>query len=188
MKNNKAIIKLTKHTANMIQYGIIIGVVLTMLYAFMNISNGNLIGFFATDAFMYTAVCLVFLYISWQWINNNLSKFPISIIERKNRTKQTKKNELKQKKTENPKQLKIEKIIQLAGNVFGLAFSIMVMIFLLVAHLSGTGETRIIWDHFGEMMIETVLFTIAFGFVVLGFVFMYKNLRFEIKNKKKMKE
>lgn len=80
MNKTKPMIKLTQHTANKIQYGIIIGLLLIVLYAFMHLKNGNLIGFFATEAFMYTAVCLVFLYISWQWINNNLSKFMTIII------------------------------------------------------------------------------------------------------------
>ena len=53
----------------------------------------------------------------------------------------------------------------------------MVMIFLAVAHISGTGETRVIWNHFGEMMFETVLFVGAFIVILIGFYFTWKQFK-----------
>ena len=131
--------------------------------------------FFGSQAFLYVALSYVFIYIFWQGITNKLPKFPIEIVKSKHKPKRLKKAQ--------PKRTAVKRasLISIIGYTLSLAFSIMVMIFLAVANLSGTGETHVIWNHFGELMFETVLFIAAFIVVLIGFYFNYKLFRHVIK-------
>jgi uncharacterized Tic20 family protein len=105
-----------------------------------------------------------------QGVTNKLSKFPVEIVKsRKPKVIKQSKPRLK----DDSKSL----LVSIIGYTLSLAFSLMVMIFLAVAHISGTGETRVIWNHFGEMMFETVLFVCAFVVIVIGYYFAYKNFK-----------
>jgi len=155
-----------------IQYAVILGVLLTLLYALLQVTHDSFHAFLSSTAIVTISISFVFLYLVWQWTENNLSKIPIKFSDKKTKKPKTKPSHAKQFNYST-----LSRIIHLAGYVFGLTFSVMVMIFLSVAHLSGTGITRIVWDHYGELMIETVLFTIAFSIVVLGFIVEWKQVK-----------
>jgi len=162
--------RITWRTANNIKYGLILGVLLTTFYAVSNFNPTNYMGFFGTQAFMHVAISYVIIYLLWQWINNRFSKFPVEITKSSNgkRTRQ-----LRLQKNPDRKSM----LFIMIGYTLSLAFSLMVMIYLAVAHLSGTGETHLIWNHFGEMTIETALFVCAFIVIVVGYCFTYKTFK-----------
>mgnify|MGYP006277191911 FL=1 len=156
---------LSIRTKHRIQHLIILGFLLTLFYAVSHVNQGSFQSFLSSTALVPITVSLVFLYLLWQWTENNLSKIPVKFSDKK--IIKPKKKPIQSKQFNYST---ILRIIHLAGYVFGLTFSTMVMIFLAVAHISGTGITRIVWNHYGELMIETVLFTIAFSIVVFGFI------------------
>ena len=166
--------RISQKNANMIQYALILGVLLTTLYAFMNFKHGDIMSFFGSQAFLYVALSYVFIYIFWQGITNKLSKLPVEIVKSQ-----------KPKVTKQPKpRLKDDRkslLISIIGYTLSLAFSLMVMIFLAVAHLSGTGETHVIWNHFGEMIFETILFIFAFIVIIIGYFHAYRLFKKAIK-------
>lgn len=134
-------------------------------------------GFFGNQAFMYVALSYVFIYIFWQGINNKLTKFPIEMVESSVKQKKSKQIQTNLLKTDRKAYL-----ISMIGYTLSMAFSVMVMIFLAVAHLSGTGETHVIWDHFGELIFETVLFICAFVVVIIGYFYSYRLFKKAIKS------
>ena len=73
--------RIPEKIANTIQYALILGVLITTLYAFMNFKQGDIMSFFGSQAFLYVALSYVFIYIFWQGITNKLPKFPIEIIK-----------------------------------------------------------------------------------------------------------
>ena len=163
--------RISERTANTIKYALILGVLLTTLYAFMSFKQANIMGFFGSQAFIYVALSFVFIYICWQAITNKLAKFPVEIVRVKTINYKPKKNRSE------PSFIKQASLFSIVGYTLSLAFTFMVMIFLLVAHLSGTGETRVVWDHFGEMTFETVLFVCAFVVILIGYYFSLKNFK-----------
>ena len=169
--------RISQKNANMIQYALILGVLVTTLYAFINFKSGDIMGFFGTQAFMHVALTYVFIYIFWQGITNKLSKFPIEIVESPVKPKKSKQIQTNLIKTDRKAYL-----ISIIGYTLSMAFSVMVMIFLAVAHLSGTGETHVIWDHFGELLFETVLFICAFVVVIIGYFYSYRLFKKAIKS------
>jgi hypothetical protein len=170
--------RISQKNANMIQYALILGVLFTTLYAFMNFKSGDIMGFFGSQAFLYVALSYVFIYILWQGITNKLSKFPVEIVE-----SSVKPKESKQIQTNLIKVDRKAYLVSIIGYTLSLAFSVMVMIFLAVAHLSGTGETHVIWDHFGELLFETVLFICAFVVVLIGYFYSYRLFKKAIKGR-----
>ena len=162
-----------------IQHLVILAVLLTVLYAVSQLNQGSFHRFLSSNAIGPITISFVILYLLWQWTENNLSKIPVKFNDKKITKVKTKSNHVKQCNYST-----IPRIIHLAGYVFGLTFSVMVIIFLAVAHISGTGITRIVWNHYGELMIETVLFTIAFSIVVFGFII---ECSFFLKQKTKLK-
>ena len=163
--------RISQRNANRIQYGLILGVLLTTLYAFMNFKQGDIMSFFGSQAFIYVAISYVFIYILWQLITNKLSKFPIKIIKSSSIPRRI--NQSQPQLTTNRR----ASLISIIGYTLSMAFTLMVMIFLAVANLSGTGETHVIWNHFGELMFETILFVCAFVVTVIGYYFTYKNFK-----------
>ena len=170
--------RISQKNANRIQYGLILGVLVTTLYAFMNFKQGDIMGFFGTQAFLHVALSYVFIYIFWQGVTNKLSKFPIEIVKSPTRTHRSKQIQTNLIKIDRKAYL-----ISIIGYTLSMAFSVMVMIFLAVAHISGTGETHVIWDHFGELIFETVLFVCAFVVVIVGYFYSYKLFKKAIKGR-----
>ena len=169
--------RISQKNANMIQYALILGVLITTLYVFMNFKQGNIMSFFGSQAFLYVALSYVFIYICWQGITNKLSKFPVEIV--KSPSKPSRINQTQPQLTMNRR----ASLISIIGYTLSMAFSIMVMIFLAVAHLSGTGETRVIWNHFGEMTFETILFFCAFIVILVGYFYSYQLFKKDIRRK-----
>ena len=168
--------RISQRNANTIQYALILGVLITTLYAFMNFKQGNIMSFFGTQAFIHVALSYVFIYIFWQGITNKLSKFPVEIVKsnvKRNRPRQTRLHPMRN--------MRKTALFSIIGYTLSLAFTIMVMIFLAVAVFSGTGETRVIWNHFGEMAFETVLFICAFIVIIIGYVFTFRWFKQETK-------
>ena len=168
--------RISQKNANTIQYALILGVLLTTLYAFINFKPGDIMGFFGTQAFLYVALSYVFIYIFWQGITNKLSRFPVEIVESSAKPKKSKQIQTNLIKIDRKAYL-----ISIIGYTLSMAFTVMVMIFLAVAHISGTGETHVIWDHFGELIFETVLFVCAFVVVIVGYFYSYKLFKKAIK-------
>jgi hypothetical protein len=168
--------KISQKNANMIQYALILGVLFTTLYVFMIFRQGDIMGFFGSQAFLYVALSYIFIYIFWQGITNKLSRFPVEIVESSVKQKKSKHIQTTLLKTDRKAYL-----WSIIGYTLSMAFTFMVMIFLAVAHLSGTGETRIIWNHFGEMMFETVLFICAFIIIIIGYLYTYNLFKKKVK-------
>ena len=174
-KSNKPI-RISQRIVYRIQYALILALIFTTLYAFINFKQGNIMSFFGSQAFIFVALSYVFIYIFWQGITNKLSKFPVEIV------KSQKSKIIKQTKPrlkDDGKSL----LISIIGYTLSLAFSLLVMIFLAVAHLSGTGETHVIWNHFGEMIFETVLFVCAFIVIIVGYFHSYRLFKKAIKGR-----
>jgi len=166
--------RISERNVNIIQYILILGVLITTLYAFMNFNQGNIMSFFRSQAFVHVAMSYVFIYIFWQGITNKFSKFPVEIVKSSPRVKRL-------KRPQSQSAGRKASLVSIIGYTLSLAFSLMVMIFLLVAYLSGTNETLVIWNHFGEMMLETILFICAFIVVIIGYFYTYKLFKIEVK-------
>jgi len=163
--------RISEKVANRIKYILILGVLLTTFYAFSSFNSENYIDFLGSQAFIYVAVSYVLIYICWQAFSNKLPGFPVEIVKSFKKPKPLQQTSLITRT--NRKAM----LFSIIGYTFGMAFSLMVMMFLVVALLSGTGETLVVWNHFGEMMFETVLFICAFIFVIIGYYFTYKNFK-----------
>ena len=69
------------------------------------------------------------------------------------------------------------------GYTISMAFTGMVMIFLIASWTGTKGITIIYWNYFGEHTIETVLFIAAFIITIIGFHATFKNYQNTIKTK-----
>ena len=172
--DDKKPIRISEKTVNSIKYILIICVLLTTYYVFSSINTNNYMDFLGSQTFIFVAVSYVLIYISWQTLSNKLPGFSFEIV------KSSKKPKPLQQTSFTPKKDRKTMLFSIIGYTFSLAFSLMVMIFLAVAIISGTGETRVVWNHFGELIVEAVLFVVAFVFVIIGFIFTYKRFRFEV--------
>jgi len=160
-KNHPWVITITKQNHLCIKYTVIVFLLVTTVTAALQIDPWNPLRFIGIQQSLFIIVAYVFLFICWQALNNNLSR--ITFIKR-------------------TKQRSYDIVFILIGYTFSFMFSVMVMIFLFVAHYSGTGVTRIVWDHFGEMTIETILFAIAFLFTIYGYYHMIHYMNRKKKN------
>jgi hypothetical protein len=169
-KRNKAL-RMPEKMINGLKYGLICCMLITTIFVIKNIDLHHPIGFFGSKSFIYIAIAYVFIYLGWQVLNNNISVIPIEVMKEQKQKITSK--EVNMGTTKDHKAM----LIILIGYTFSFAFSLMVMIFLAVALISGTGVTRVIWNHFGEMMIETGLFVMAFVFVILGYIIAFLRFR-----------
>ena len=126
--------------------------------------------FFYNQTLIYVVLLYALIYMLWQWIHNRFSRFPVEIVKSSIATKT---RQLRLQKNSDKKAM----LFIIIGYIFSLAFSLMVMIYLAVAYLSGTSVTVVVWNHFGEMMIETVLFFSAFIFILIGFYFTWRQFK-----------
>ena len=67
------------------------------------------------------------------------------------------------------------------SQLLAIPFVIMVMIFLSVAWTSGTGVTIVYWNHFGEVIIETILFCVCAVIIIVGAYANFKRWHKRIK-------
>jgi hypothetical protein len=172
-------ITLNEKLIGLFQYLLIIVSIGLLGFVIMNIDLCDPMVFFRSRVFRAVALSYSFIFIFWQVLNNKISLVSIHRKTSLKNIENTRNKKVRQSRKKTSRTLMI-----LIGYTFSVAFTVMVMIFLLVAHLSGTGITRVVWNHFGEMMIETILFVIAFVFVVLGYGFAFKDFRKNIKSKK----
>ena len=163
--------RMSGRTIYMIKYALIFGILTSTFYAFQNINTNNFMDFLNSQTLVYVGLAYTMIYIIWQWINNRLSRFPVEVV------KSLKKPQRLQQTSLIPRTDRKVLLFSIIGYTLSMAFSLMIMIFLAVALISGTGETRVIWNHFGEMMFETILFICAFVVIVVGYYFTYKNFK-----------
>jgi hypothetical protein len=158
---------------NRLKYGLILCVLMEVFIVLMNLDFNHPLMFFSSQAFTSVAVSSVFIFLAWQALNNRFKG--VQFLNREKPRIEPVRDSSFIKTPE--KRLDMVFILILIGYTFSFAFSLMVMIFLFVAYRSGTGVTRVVWDHFGEMTVETVLFAVAFFFVVLGYYHIIKRMR-----------
>jgi len=68
-------------------------------------------------------------------------------------------------------------LFPMVGLILAFPFVILNLIYLTVAWTSGTGETHIFWNHFGEMWIEFFLMYGSFFVIFVALVVAIKNYR-----------
>jgi len=173
------LIYLTQDMFNLLRYGLVFSVLIEVFIVLISLDLNQPLRFFSSQAFVFVAVSSVFLFLAWQALNNRF-KWIMFIIRERQRTYQGKGRFFMK-----PSGKRLDMVFILIGYTFSFAFSVMVMIFLAVAHISGTGVTRVVWDHFGEMMFESILFVIAFFFVIYGYFHTLKDAKIELKHEKK---
>lgn len=140
-------------------------------YFFIQSDVTDLMSFLRSKTFVYLICAMVFISLFWSRLYGILEKV---------HKKQIAHLFLKDRQSKKQGAYRFRFLFPIIGYTFSISFSVMVMVFLLVAYQSGTGVTIVIWDHFGEMTAETILFVIAFFFVLIGYYYefqCYKNYR-----------
>lgn len=172
---------LSERTIHILKYLLILAIVITTTMVIINLDASNPFRFLRSNVFRSIGLSYTFIFFSWQILSNNFTLITILTKQKPLQDRPTTMRKLRNVCQKNRSFLFI-----LIGYTFSVAFSVMVMIFLLVAHLSGTGVTQVIWNHFGELLIETVLFVIAFAFVVIGYLIAFQGFRKDMIYEKNM--
>jgi len=68
-------------------------------------------------------------------------------------------------------------LFPMVGLILAFPFVILNLIYLTVAWTSGTGETHIFWNHFGEIWVELFLMYGSFFVIFIALVIAIKNYR-----------
>ena len=164
-------LKLTWRNKSRLMYLIICMMLMVSAFAFFSIPDGNIMGLFASPNLIWIILGYIGLYYCWDMVKR-ATIVPNKIIPKKKDIGTT------AIVWDDNSRLKTFGFI---SNVLAIPFVIMVLIFLALAHTSGTGITVVYWNVFGEMGFETILFVVSATIIFIGLVINFKRWKQDIK-------
>jgi len=161
------VLKLTSAMQKKLQHLCVISTLLVLGYLFLNIPSNPLM-LFSSPALMPTVLGFVSIWFAWQFLDGKL-RFRPKIVKPKPRATIKEKQPLTSDK-------KVA-IFTFFSSGVSCAFVLMIMIFLSIAIYSGTGVTVVIWNHFNELWIESIVFSICAVIVFVGLYLQWKQIK-----------
>ena len=161
--------KITRKMQKNIQWISILLLLGTVGYTMMNFDVNNYLGYFSSDALFPTIIGFIIVYFLWKFSKNELSKFPIEIIENKHKPKPSHNKTF----VSNKRRISLLSVI---SSILAVPFVLMVLIFTYTALGNPEHITIIYFDKFSEFWIEIIVFTISGGIVILGTIFNIRTL------------
>ena len=156
------------------QYLCIIAVVIIVGYVFLSIDISRPLSFFKSNEFIGVALSVLCIGILWHILSGKSQRFPVEISK--------KRYTIKKERFVQPisKEITVTRfgfVGGVIGYILAIAFSFNMCILIVVAYLSGTGRVTVDFNHFGEMLIEIILFFACLVLILSGFYFTYQNLK-----------
>jgi len=148
--NSVYILTMHLRTARALQYLCVLGVLLTTFYVAMSFPLTNPMGFFSSDAFLYSVLAFIGIFIVWQFLNSKLRVKPIiTTTPRRPRPR-----------------VPTAGWIGLISSIFSVVFVILIWVQLYVAGTDASRVVNVHWNHFNEFNVEVVLF-FALGAIII---------------------
>lgn len=158
--------KLQKKNLVLFKNLVVIGVILTTGFVFLNLP-ANPLNIITSPVFIPVVLVYIGLYFVWQILHNKtmfvIEEIPNIIRERPK-----------------PRKMNHQKALLtfiLASQILSIPFIILIMQQIIYSNVNGTGMVISNWNHFGELGIETVLFTIVSIICFIGLFFNFRQWR-----------
>jgi len=169
-KTTKYIASISQRTLNQLQYLTILGVLGVFFYLFSSLDFSNLMGIFRrTDVIINGTLGIIGIWFCWKLFRNEL-RFKFKIREYKPKQKTS-----EEKVFSPPKNKDVKALFPLVGMILCLPFVILNIIYIWVSYPEG--QVTIIYDHFGELLPELLLFNALFVIILFLTYKTYKNLK-----------
>jgi len=164
-ETTKYIATISQRTQNQLQYLCIFGVLGVFFYLFSSLNFSNPMSIFhRTDVLINGTLGIIAVWFCWKLFRNELRyKFKIE----PNSSVRERFPPLKNKD--------IKSIFPLVGLILCLPFVILNIIYIWVSYPEG--QVTIIYDHFGELLPELLLFNALFVIILFLTYKTYKNLK-----------
>ena len=176
--NQTPIVKLQKRTVKMLKHLCIVGILLTVAYAFFSMGDSYM-GILYSPALVQIIVIFIGIFFAWQFLDNKLiwtiEVTPNVIRKRSTHNNIPKANSRQAQKVTNNVLGKTYTTFGFLSTILAIPLVVMVVIFMFVAVSSGTGITIVYWNKFGEMWTEVIVFSLCSVLVIIGAIINYKN-------------
>lgn len=177
MKNQRPIVyfgKISQRLLRQFQYLCILALLGVVFYIISNVNFAYpLQTLHNTGLIVNSTIGLVIIFFAWKFFRNEL-RFRFRIEQYSKGTKPSHQETLS---VGIPDYRIKASLFPMVGLILAFPFVILNLVYLTVAWTSGTGETHIFWNNFGEIWIELFLMYGSFFVIFIALVVAIKNYR-----------
>lgn len=163
-------IKLTKKQQQNYQWLVILALLCLVGYVFMIFPIRAPLSFFKHSNFLGVALSVFCIGIAWHVVSGKSQKFPITIVESIPRPQRVHTTSAKTR-------FGFINVFPVITYGMSLGLVVNMLILVVVAFNSGTGKVIVDFNHFGEMHVEIVLFSIVTILCFLGLIVLFRNMK-----------